>query len=127
MARILVAEADEALRRVLCLLLRRAGHQAEGVADGAEAMAALRDPVARALGWDVLLADLGLPPGRPGAPDAPALANLAARQAPHLHVLMFAGFAAMPLAPPAGPHPRIPSKPIHLRELPRQIDRILAA
>ncbi|WP_207485972.1 DNA-binding transcriptional response regulator [Arenibaculum pallidiluteum] len=127
MARILVAGGDEALRRALCARLRRAGHVAEGVADGAEVLAVLRDPAARALGWDLLIADLDLPSGRPGAPDAAALASLALRQTLELRVLFISGFVAVPFAPAEGFAARIPSKPIHLRELPRQIDRILAA
>lgn len=130
MARILVAKSDAGLRRALCLALRRAGHDVETASDGAEALAALRDPAAGAAGgWDVLLADLGLPAGRQGVPDGPALASMAAARVPGLRVVSIAGFAAVALASPdAGPPGnRLLSKPIHLRELPRQIDRILAA
>ncbi len=129
MARILVAEEDAGLRQVLSLALRRAGHEVETASDGAEALAALRDAAAAAHGWDVLVADMRLPRGVRNGPDGPALASMAAAQVPNLRILFIAGFAAVAVAPPAGgpPKGRVLSKPIHLRELPCQIDRILAA
>ena len=42
MARILIAEDDEDLRLLLRLVVQRAGHEVEGVGDGAQALRAIR-------------------------------------------------------------------------------------
>ncbi len=83
MARILVADDEEAVRRFVTRALEAHGHEAEGVADGAQALEALaRDR------FDLLLTDIVMP-----IMDGIALALKAARDYPDLRILMMTGFA----------------------------------
>lgn len=54
--RILIADDDELIRRLLARTLERAGHSAHGVADGDEALAALQGGV-----YDLAILDLRMP------------------------------------------------------------------
>ena len=56
MAHILVTDDDLEIRQLLCLLLRRDGHEVVEAADGAEALRALREAP-----FDLLLCDLVMP------------------------------------------------------------------
>jgi two-component system, cell cycle response regulator CpdR len=83
MAKILIAEDEEALRSLVARALVTAGHVVEVVPDGAEALAALgREP------FDLLLADIKMP-----VMDGIALALAAARDHPALVMLLMTGYA----------------------------------
>ncbi len=56
MPRILLAEDDDALRQFMTVALRRAGHDVDGVSDGAAALAALERER-----YDLVLTDLIMP------------------------------------------------------------------
>ena len=119
MTRILLAEDDDSLRGFLKRALERAGYEVRACADGEEALLAL--PEAR---WDLLLTDIVMP----GA-DGIEVARQAAVVQPDLRIMFITGFAAVALAAgdraPAGA--RVLSKPIHLREIVAEVDRMMAA
>ncbi len=85
MARILLAEDEEALRAFVKRALGEDGHEVLAAADGAEALEFLsRDPN----GFDLLLTDIRMP-----IMDGIALALAAARDHPDLIILLMTGYA----------------------------------
>jgi two-component system cell cycle response regulator CpdR len=118
MAAILIAEDDEQMCLFLAAALRRAGYHVEAVGSGTEALAALHDA-----GFDLLLADVVMP-----GMDGIELARRVHETWPEIKVMFITGFAAVALkAPPMGHgHARVLSKPVHLRELIREVGRVLA-
>ena len=85
MARILIAEDEEPLRRLLARALAEAGHAVEAAADGAEALDTLERAAAP---FDLLLTDIRMP-----VMDGIALALAAARHDPQLVILLMTGYA----------------------------------
>ena len=118
MPRILLAEDDESLRNFLARALERAGYEVTACADGDEAAARLDEDV------DLLLTDIVMP-----GLDGIELARLAAVRHPGLRIMFITGFAAVALsaqdAAPAGA--KVLSKPIHLREIVAEVERMIAA
>ncbi len=118
MPRILLAEDDDSLRGFLTRALERAGYEVTACADGEEAVAAL-DEV-----WDLLLTDIVMP-----GMDGIEVARLAASRQPGLRIMFITGFAAVALTvgerAPAGA--KVLSKPIHLREIVAEVERMMAA
>jgi CheY-like chemotaxis protein len=85
MARILLAEDDEALRALCARALRMDGHEISTACDGAEAL----DVIARDdASFDLLLTDIRMP-----IMDGIALALAAARDYPALTILLMTGYA----------------------------------
>ncbi len=85
MARILIAEDDDALRSMCARALAADGHRVEVARDGGEAL----DLVTREQGrFDLLLADIRMP-----IMDGIALALAAARDFPDLVILLMTGYA----------------------------------
>lgn len=85
MARILLAEDEEALRAFVKRALSEDGHEVVAAADGAEALDSLsRDSNA----FDLLLTDIRMP-----IMDGIALALAAARDHPDLIILLMTGYA----------------------------------
>jgi two-component system cell cycle response regulator CpdR len=119
MTRILLAEDDDSLRGFLKRALERAGYEVRACADGEEALLAL--PEAE---WDLLLTDIVMP----GA-DGIEVARQAAAVQPDLRIMFITGFAAVALAAkesaPQGA--KVLSKPIHLREIVSEVERMMAA
>ena len=118
MSRILLAEDDDSLRGFLARALERAGYEVTACADGEEAVAALDEP------WDLLLTDIVMP-----GIDGIEVARQAAARQPGLRIMFITGFAAVALAAgdrrPAGA--KVLSKPIHLREIVAEVERMIAA
>ena len=118
MTRILLAEDDDSLRGFLTRALERAGYEVRACADGDEAAAVLDQD------WDLLLTDIVMP-----GLDGIEVARLAAARHPGLRIMFITGFAAVALAAgesaPAGA--KVLSKPIHLREIVTEVDRMMAA
>ena len=118
MSRILLAEDDDSLRGFLARALERAGHEVTACADGEEAVTFLDEP------WDLLLTDIVMP-----GLDGIEVARLAAARHPGLRIMFITGFAAVALAAgekaPAGA--KVLSKPIHLREIVSEVERMIAA
>ena len=85
MARILIAEDEEALRAFVARALTMDGHEVMVAADGGEAL----DVLVREQGnFDVLLTDIRMP-----VMDGIALALAAARDFPELTILLMTGYA----------------------------------
>lgn len=85
MARILIAEDEEAVRSLVVRALEMDGHQVTQAADGAAAL----DELARAQGrFDLLLSDIKMP-----IMDGIALALAASRDHPKLTILLMTGYA----------------------------------
>ncbi|HSV03542.1 MAG TPA: response regulator [Phenylobacterium sp.] len=118
MPRILLAEDDESLRGFLARALERAGYEVTACADGDEAAAHLDES------FDVLLTDIVMP-----GLDGIEVARLAAARHPGLRIMFITGFAAVALAAgdAALPGAKVLSKPIHLREIVAEVERMIAA
>ena len=118
MPRILLAEDDDSLRGFLARALERAGYEVTACADGEEAAAVL------GVAWDLLLTDIVMP-----GMDGIEVARLAAQRHPGLRIMFITGFAAVALTvgerAPAGA--KVLSKPIHLREIVAEVERMMAA
>ena len=118
MPRILLAEDDDSLRGFLARALERAGYEVTACADGDEAAAKLDEQ------WDLLLTDIVMP-----GLDGIEVARQAAAIHPQLRIMFITGFAAVALAAgsqaPAGA--KVLSKPIHLREIVSEVERMMAA
>lgn len=119
MARILLAEDDESMRRFLVKALESAGHEVVSFGRGDEAHRCLKNDV-----FDILLTDIVMP-----EMDGIELARLAAELDPTLKIMFITGFAAVALNPevPAPNDAKVLSKPFHLRDLVAEVDRLMAA
>ena len=85
MARILIAEDEEGIRSLVARALSMDGHAVVTANDGAEAL----DMLAREQGaFELLLTDIRMP-----VMDGIALALAAARDHPHVAILLMTGFA----------------------------------
>ena len=119
MPRILLAEDDDSLRGFLTRALERAGYDVRSCADGEEALDALQEG-----DWDLLLTDIVMP-----GVDGIEVARQAAARFTGLRIMFITGFAAVALAAgdraPAGA--RVLSKPVHLREIVNEVERMIAA
>jgi len=118
MAHILLAEDDESMRGFLVRALERAGYDVTACADGEEAAAALDVP------WDLLLTDIVMP-----GMDGIELARIAGEKRPGAPIMFITGFAAVSLAAAeaAAPGAKVLSKPIHLREIVAEIEKVVGA
>lgn len=118
MPRILLAEDDDSLRGFLARALERAGYDVVACADGDEAAAYLDET------WDLLLTDIVMP-----GLDGIEVARQAAAKHPGLRIMFITGFAAVALAAgeAALPGSKVLSKPIHLREIVSEVERMIAA
>jgi two-component system cell cycle response regulator CpdR len=122
MARIILAEDDDAMRQFLATALARAGHQVASFADGTSAMEALVRSL-KSGRCDLLIADIVMP-----GLDGIALAREGRGADPNLKVLLITGFAAVVLAgnPEPVPGATVLSKPFHLRQLVQGVNRLLS-
>lgn len=118
MATILIAEDDGQMRTFLAAALRRAGHYVEAVESGEDALIAFEGTE-----FDLLLADVVMP-----GMDGIELARVASDRRPEIKVMFITGFAAVALKTVAADQsqPRVLSKPVHLKDLIRAVDRLLA-
>ena len=118
MARILLAEDDHSLRGFLARALERAGHSVVDCENGDDAIDAIDQGP-----WDLLLTDIVMP----GA-DGIEVARVAAARQPGIRIMFITGFAAVALsAAQASPHAKVLSKPVHLRDLVGEVERMVAA
>jgi two-component system cell cycle response regulator CpdR len=119
MTRILLAEDDDSLRAFLTRALERAGYWVRSCPDGDDAIAALDEGA-----YDLLLTDIVMP----GA-DGIEVAREAAARDPAMRIMFITGFAAVALAAsrraPEGA--KVLAKPVHLREIVAEVERMIAA
>ena len=115
--RILLAEDDDSLRGFLTRALERAGYEVVSCPDGETAVESLD---AR---FDLLLTDIVMP-----GIDGIEVARIAAARQPHLRIMFITGFAAVALnAQKASPNAKVLEKPVHLREIVTEVERLIAA
>jgi two-component system, cell cycle response regulator CpdR len=119
MARILLAEDDDDLRRFLVKALEKAGHAVKAFGEGASAFEEIKVD-----NFDLLLTDIVMP-----EMDGIELARRAAELDPGLKIMFITGFAAVALNPDsrAPKDAKILSKPFHLRDLVNEVNRLMAA
>jgi two-component system, cell cycle response regulator CpdR len=116
--RILLAEDDESMRRFLEGALVRAGYHVTAYANGALAFEQLqREP------FTLLLTDIVMP-----EMDGIELARRATELLPDIKIMFITGFAAVTLnTDEAAPKDaKVLSKPFHLKDLVREVDKLLA-
>ncbi|WP_028033167.1 cell cycle two-component system response regulator CpdR [Chelativorans sp. J32] len=119
MARILLAEDDEDMRRFLVKALERAGYEVVDFDNGAGAYERLREEP-----FSLLLTDIVMP-----EMDGIELARRATEIDPDLKVMFITGFAAVALNPDSNAprDAKVLSKPFHLRELVTEVEKLLHA
>jgi two-component system, cell cycle response regulator CpdR len=119
MYRILLAEDDDSMRGFLERALGRAGYDVLAFANGEEAYARLKEEP-----FTLLLTDIVMP-----KMDGIELARRAAEIDPDLKIMFITGFAAVVLnnEEAAPKDARVLSKPFHLKDLVKEVERLLAA
>ena len=115
--RILLAEDDDSMRTFLARALERAGYEVVSTDNGADALMRLKQEP-----FTLLLTDIVMP-----RMDGIELARQAAVLDPELKIMFITGFAAVTLNSDAKPpkDARVLSKPFHLKDLVREVDRLL--
>ena len=119
MAKIILAEDDEDMRRFLVKALEKAGHDVTSFGEGASAFEEIKQT-----SFDLLLTDIVMP-----EMDGIELARRASELDPSLKIMFITGFAAVTLNSDQQPpkDARILSKPFHLRDLVNEVERMMAA
>src|ERR671918_302480 len=119
MTKILLAEDDTDMRRFLVKALQNAGYEVISYDNGLSAYQRLREEP-----FELLLTDIVMP-----EMDGIELARRAAELDPDIKIMFITGFAAVALnADSAAPkHAKVLSKPIHLRDLVNEVQKLLAA
>jgi two-component system, cell cycle response regulator CpdR len=118
-SRILLAEDDESMRGFLVRALTKAGYEVIDFANGEEAYERLKSEP-----FTLLLTDIVMP-----KMDGIELARRASELDPDLKIMFITGFAAVILNNDiaAPKDARVLSKPFHLKDLVREVDRLLEA
>jgi len=119
MARILLAEDDEDMRRFLARALENAGYQVVSFNNGRDAYDRLREEPFHLLLTDIVMPEM----------DGIELARKASELDPDLKIMFITGFAAVALNPDseAPKDASVLSKPFHLKDLVNEVERLLAA
>jgi two-component system cell cycle response regulator CpdR len=119
MSKILLAEDDIDMRRFLVKALQNAGFEVISYDNGLSAYQRLREEP-----FELLLTDIVMP-----EMDGIELARRAAELDPDIKIMFITGFAAVALNSDssAPKHAKVLSKPIHLRELVSEVQKLLAA
>ena len=119
MAKIILAEDDNDMRRFLVKALQNAGFDVISFDNGLSAYQRLREEP-----FELLLTDIVMP-----EMDGIELARRASELDPDLKIMFITGFAAVILNNDiaAPKDARVLSKPFHLKDLVREVDRLLAA
>jgi two-component system cell cycle response regulator CpdR len=119
MRRILLAEDDEGMRGFLERALEKAGYKVVSFNNGADALERLQQEP-----FTLLLTDIVMP-----RMDGIELARRASELDPALKIMFITGFAAVTLNNERRPprDARVLSKPFHLKDLVREVGRLLAS
>ena len=117
--RILLAEDDDSMRGFLERALDKAGYEVVAFSNGADALDRLKEEP-----FTLLLTDIVMP-----RMDGIELARKASEIDPELKIMFITGFAAVTLnTDQAAPKDaKVLSKPFHLKDLVREVDRLLEA
>ena len=119
MATILYAEDDASMRRFFERALEQAGHHVIACDDGERALRALRFADGA---FDLLLTDIMMP-----GIDGIELAKEAERISPGIKIMFITGFAAVAMNDENAREATVLSKPVHLKDLVHEVDRLIAA
>jgi len=120
MATILYAEDDDAMRKFFEKALEKAGHHVIACSDGERALRALKFADGA---FDMLLTDIMMP-----GLDGIELAKQAEVLSPGIKIMFITGFAAVAKNDMGtSPDARVLSKPIHLRQLVGEVEKLIAA
>jgi two-component system, cell cycle response regulator CpdR len=119
MSKILLAEDDIDMRRFLVKALQNAGFNVISYDNGLSAYQRLREEP-----FELLLTDIVMP-----EMDGIELARRAAELDPDIKIMFITGFAAVALNSDssAPKNAKVLSKPVHLRELVTEVQKMLAA
>jgi len=119
MQKILLAEDDNDMRRFLVKALENAGFKVSSYDNGMSAYQRLREEP-----FEMLLTDIVMP-----EMDGIELARRASELDPDIKIMFITGFAAVALNPDseAPKNAKVLSKPVHLRELVSEVNKMLAA
>lgn len=119
MSKILLAEDDTDMRRFLVKALQNAGFDVTSYDNGLSAYQRLREEP-----FELLLTDIVMP-----EMDGIELARRAAELDPDIKIMFITGFAAVVLNSEnqSPKDARVLSKPFHLKDLVREVERLLAA
>ena len=119
MPKILLAEDDNDMRRFLVKALQNAGYDVISFDNGLSAYQRLREEP-----FELLLTDIVMP-----EMDGIELARRASELDPDIKIMFITGFAAVALNSDAAArrNAKVLSKPVHLRELVNEVQKMLAA
>jgi two-component system cell cycle response regulator CpdR len=119
MAKIILAEDDNDMRRFLSKALQNAGYEVISFDNGLAAYHRLREEP-----FELLLTDIVMP-----EMDGIELARRASELDPDIKIMFITGFAAVALnsGAAAAKNAKVLSKPVHLRELVSEVQKMLAA
>jgi two-component system cell cycle response regulator CpdR len=119
MAKIILAEDDGDMRRFLVKALQNAGYEVMSFDNGLAAYQQLREEP-----FELLLTDIVMP-----EMDGIELARRATELDPDIKIMFITGFAAVALnSDSAAPkNAKVLSKPVHLRDLVNEVQKMLAA
>jgi two-component system cell cycle response regulator CpdR len=119
MAKIILAEDDNDMRRFLSKALQNAGYEVISFDNGLSAYQRLREEP-----FELLLTDVVMP-----EMDGIELARRASELDPDIKIMFITGFAAVALNSDAAAatNAKVLSKPVHLRELVSEVQKMLAA
>ena len=117
--RIILAEDDDDMRRFLVKALEKAGYDVVSFGNGLEAYERLKEEP-----FTLLLTDIVMP-----EMDGIELARRASELDPDIKIMFITGFAAVALnSDSAAPkNAKVLSKPVHLRDLVNEVQKMLAA
>ena len=119
MSKILLAEDDTDMRRFLVKALQNAGYEVISYDNGLSAYQRLREEP-----FELLLTDIVMP-----EMDGIELARRASELDPDIKIMFITGFAAVALNSDsqAPKNAKVLSKPVHLRDLVNEVQKMLAA
>ena len=119
MAKIILAEDDGDMRRFLARALQNAGYDVISFDNGLSAYQRLREEPFELLHTDIVMPEM----------DGIELARRASELDPDIKIMFITGFAAVALNPDskAPKNAKVLSKPVHLRELVNEVQKLLAA
>jgi two-component system cell cycle response regulator CpdR len=117
MAKILLAEDDNDMRRFLVKALQNAGFEVMSYDNGLSAYERLREEPFQLLLTDIVMPEM----------DGIELARRAAELDPDIKIMFITGFAALNADSAAPKHAKVLSKPVHLRDLVNEVNKLLAA